>query len=83
MSKVEEAIEKLVGLAKESYQCEVIAHVDYFPESKREFIKIDNVSGNELFVMLFCAQFPDEIDGFSIYLSEAFIKKSRIGPLIN
>jgi hypothetical protein len=75
MSKAEEALQKLVALAKELYRCEIEARISYFPVSGNAYIEITAISGSDLFMCLFCAQFPDEIDGFPVYLSEAFKNK--------
>lgn len=70
MSKAEEAIEKLARMAEELYQCRIEARINFLPVSKMDFIEVTGIKGSDLFVILFCAQFPDEIDGFPVYLSE-------------
>jgi hypothetical protein len=83
MTKAEESIEKLVKLAQESYQCKIEACVGYFPIGRNEYIEITAIRGSDLFVCLFCAQFPDEVDGFPVHLSEAVKNDLYDSPLID
>jgi len=70
MSKVENVLEKIVELAKDFYQLDVGAHVDFFIISGEEYVMIDDIKGAEIFVCLFCANCPDEKDGIAIAFSE-------------
>ena len=76
MGKAEEALQKLVMLARDSCRCAIKARVSRFPISAEEYIEIDDVDGERIFVELYCKIFPDEIDGFPVRLSEAL--KNRL-----
>lgn len=76
MGKTEDAIEELVRLAKNSYRCDIKVSIDYFPDSNKAFIKIDDVvASEEILMLLFCAQYPSIVNGYPVYISKELNEK--------